>query len=136
MKIFIHKRPVATTWLKTVVQTSYLNSTLIRRLGKRLFPASTQRLWSTMKYSQPANQQHGQPTGAFSWRPVLRLSPEHRPMLTRTYPELRTCEGVIVVSALHSGRALASPDMRPAHSGFVPHAYQPPPPPLPPPNPP
>ena len=41
-----------------------------------------------------ANQLHGQRTGAFSWRPVLRPFQEDIPIPTRPYPDLRTWTAV------------------------------------------
>ena len=37
-----------------------------------------------------ANRLHGQRSGAFAWRPLLRPFHEDRPIPTRPYPELRT----------------------------------------------
>ena len=80
------------------------------------------------------NRLHGQRTGAFSWRPMLRPLQEHRPIPARPYPELRTLmvvrSGVISVSPRTRDmlRHLPTCDQCP---GFVPHAYQPPPPSMP-----
>ena len=67
--------------------------------------------------SSAADYLHGQRTWAFLWRPVLRPSQEHRPILSRPYPELHTrmavWSGVINVFTSHSGCAPASPDMWP-----------------------
>ena len=52
------------------------------------------------------NRLHGQRSGAFWWRPVLRHSQEDRPIPSRRYPELRTWMAVL------SGVISASPRTR------------------------
>ena len=64
-----------------------------------------------------ANWLHGQQTGAFSWRPMLRQFQEDRPIPARPKPIAAHLDGGVIgirwcITSL-SRSALASPDMRP-----------------------
>ena len=70
-----------------------------------LYPTATPCVGCTCIHEAPwsvANRLHGQRTGDFLWRPMLRLFQEDQPIPARPYPELRTWmavwSGVISVS--------------------------------------